>query len=228
MQVLVLSSESAKSNGKDWELVYSTNLSGEAEASSPWSQFAQFANLKSPKIYGNNRYVPVRVADREMGELAPGGWQAIPLTVGELGQPHVVEIEYLAAEGTAIGVSFLQPDANGQVPNYGFDSGVQIEKSLMPRSKKGIQTRTLSLTVWPETNSPYLLIANRHPTEKATVGSVKIKAGPDRLPSKDVVSTDNRKLMAFYEMPLFSENFGVLEKIDPLVSEPLDDWRVFL
>jgi len=227
MQVLVLSSESAKSNGKDWALVYSTNLSGEAEASSPWSQFAQFANLKSPKIYGNNRYVPVRVADREMGELAPGGWQAIPLTVGELGQPHVVEIEYLAAEGTAIGVSFLQPDANGQVPNYGFDSGVQIEKSLMPRSKKGIQTRTLSLTVWPETNSPYLLIANRHQTEKATVGSVKIKAGPDRLPSKDVVSTDNRKLMAFYEMPLFSENFGVLEKIDPLVSEPLDDWQFF-
>ncbi len=230
MQVLVLSNQSAKSNGKDWGLIYSTNLSGEVEGSSPWSQLAQLANLKSPKIYGNNRYTPVQVGDREMGELAPGGWQAIPINVGELGQPHVIEIEYLAAEETAIGVSLLQPDANGQVPNYGFDSGVQIEKSLMPRSKNGIQTRRLRLTVWPETSSPYLLIANRHQTGKATIGSVEIKAGPDRLPAKDravPASDDNRKVMAFYEMPLFSENFGVLEKIDPLVSEPLDDWQFF-
>jgi hypothetical protein len=230
MQILVLSNESAKSNGKDWESIYSTDLSGEAEASSPWSQLAQLANLKHPKIFGNNRYTPVRVNDRDMGELAPGGWQAIPITVGELGQPHLIEIEYLAAEETAIGVSFLQPDANGQVPNYGFDSGVQIEKSLMPRSKNGIQTRRLRLTVWPETSSPYLLIANRHQTDKAIVGSVEIKAGPDHLPSKVSsmpVNAGHRKVMAFYEMPLFSENFGVSEKIDPLVSEPLDDWQVF-
>lgn len=230
MQVLVLSKESAKSNGKDWESIYSTSLSGEAEASSPWSQLAQLANLKHPKIFGNNRYSSVRIEDRDMGQLSPGGWQAIPLTVGELGQPHLIEIEYLAAEETAIGVSFLQPDANGQVPNYGFDSGVQIEKSLMPRSKNGIQTRRLSLTVWPETRSPYLLIANRHQTDKAIVGLVEVKAGPDRLPSKlppVPVSKNNRKVMAFYEMPLFSENFGVSEKIDPLVSEPLDDWQVF-
>lgn len=227
MQVLVLSNELAKSNGKKWEVVYSTNLSGEAETNSPWSQIAQLANLKSPKIYGNNRYAPLQVAGQEMGELAPGGWQAIPLTVGELGQPHIIEIEYLATEGTAIGVSFLQPDANGQVPNYGFDSGVQIDKSLLPHPKDGIQSRRLSLTVWPETKSPYLLIANRHQTEKATLGAIEIKAGPDRLPPKGAINTDNRKLMAFYEMPLFSENFGVLEKIDPLVSEPLDDWQFF-
>jgi hypothetical protein len=230
IQVLVLSSESAKSNQKAWESIYSTDLLGKAEANSPWSQLAQLANLKHPKIFGNNRYTPVQVKGREMGELAPGGWQAIPVTVGELGQPHIIEIEYLAEEETAIGVSFLQPDANGQVPNYGFDSGVHIEKSLMPRSKNGIQSRRLSLTVWPETSSPYLLIANRHQTDKAVIGTVEIKAGPDRLPSNGnpmPPKKANRKVMAFYEMPLFSENFGVSEKIDPLVSEPLDDWQVF-
>ena len=33
--------------------------------------------------------------------------------------------------------------------------------------------------------------------------------------------------MAFYESPLFAENFGALAKPDSNIAEPLDDWRMF-
>ncbi len=86
------------------------------------------------------------------------------------------------------------------------------------------------LTVWPRTKTPYLLVANRHRKLTATVGKVRVLAGPDRLPPGEIAelpARSSRKLMAFYESPLFPENFGAREGVDESVAEPLDDWRTF-
>jgi len=181
---------------------------------------------------GNDLRSTTIVGEEKMVALAPGGWQAIPLEVGKIGEPHVVELEYVSSEAIAMGLSLLQPDAMGQIPLYGFDSGLFAPQSLVtrePNSPSAPKIERHRITVWPNTKTPYLLVANRHASNPITVGKVRVYAGPSELPAQPFQSArkNNRKFMAFYESPLFAENFGALAKTDTNIEEPLDDWRMF-
>ncbi|MFK7766222.1 MAG: family 10 glycosylhydrolase [Mariniblastus sp.] len=197
------------------------------------ASWSRVVGLPANRTIGNQLRSPVVIDQQTLMQLAPGGWQAIPLTIDRLNKPHVVELDYVSTGEMSLGLSLLQTDAAGQIPLYGFDSGVFIPKSLVTDSNAG-KIQRHRLTIWPKTKNPYLLVANRHAGKNAVVGKVRVFAGPDRLERSQVAKTPvgsgaaaKRKLMAFYEAPLFPENFGAREKTDPSMREPLDDWRMF-
>jgi hypothetical protein len=230
IQLIVLGDQPIPAEKTSWKKVATVDPVKVQKSFPSWSQFSRIAGLSKDTL-GNEFRSPVEVDRQPMMELAPGGWQAIPLSVDRLNKPHVVEFEYVSDGEMALGVSLLQPDTSGQVPLYGFDSGVFIPKSLVANATNGPKIRRHRLTIWPKAKTPYLLIANRHASANATVGKVTVFAGPDRLEPSETAAAgargDSRKLMAFYEAPLFPENFGAREKVDPSVGKPLDDWRMF-
>lgn len=235
VQVIVLDDQSPANSAskRNWRQVSVVDAADveQSELFPGWNQFSKMAGRQIRSIVGNESRNQVLIGQEVMLQLEPGGWQAIPLQMDRQGKPHVIELEYVAGGEMALGLSLLQPDASGQIPLYGFDSGVFIPDSLVSRDEaesKSIQRHRL--TVWPETATPYLLVANRHGSDPATIGKIRVFSGPDQLDSSGVENTDthqSRKLMAFYETPLFPENFGAREKVDPTVSESLDDWRMF-
>lgn len=232
IQLLVLAPQTALRTRQGWRKISTIDPveAQQKESFPPWTQLSRITGLSGNGTLGNELRAPVDINQQQMMQLSPGGWQAIPLSVDRLGKPHVIELEYLADREMAIGVSLLQPDATGQIPSYGFDSGVHIPKSLVGMDNGKPEIRKHRLTVWPSTKTPYLLVANRHDTANAVMGSIRIFAGPDRIdPSQGNANPypQTRKLMAFYEMPLFPESFGARETVDSQVARPLDDWRKF-
>ncbi len=203
---------------------------GHSEAAA-WNQIPKLGRTGRSSL-GNELRSPTIVGQETLVTLGAGGWQAIPLTVGKLGEPHVVELEYVSGREIAVGLSLLQPDASGEIPLYGFDSGIFTPDSLVTRESKSSIPQTIEhhrITVWPNTKTPYLLVANRHANQSVTIGKVRVFAGPTELPARELKSTqrNSRKLMAFYESPLFAENFASLAQTDDEIAEPLDDWRMF-
>lgn len=231
IQLLVLGKRPDNIQTQGWKRVSTFDPDGASHNSFPsLSQLSRMAGLSEKNTLGNEHLSRVVINNQTMTQLAPGGWQAIPLSVDRINKPHIVELEYLAGGEMAFGVSVLQPDASGQIPLYGFDSGVFIPRAIVSGSEDSETIKTHRLTIWPNTKTPFLLVANRHASATATVGKVSVFAGPDRLQPSEIAARPNRssrKLMAFYEAPLFPENFGAPEKVDPSVAEPLDDWRTF-
>ncbi len=248
VQFVVINENAPRQNENDaWRLVSTIDPTKSLESElapnltiPPFARYGQTAH----KSIGNQLRRAVVVDQKPMLELASGGWQAIPIDVEQIDRPHVVEIEFLADQPTAMGVSLLQTDESGQVPLFGFDSGVVVPKTVVDSvaTEDGRIRETHRVVFWPRIKNPYLLLANRHSSRPAVVGKIQVLSGPSRLPSnKDFTNDANgsaqgslhstnlqqRKFMAFYESPLFPENFGASEKIDPNVGQPLDDWKMF-
>lgn len=242
IQFIVIDETKPIRESKVWKLVHERSALSPA-TEKPAIQLSNFSI--------NNRHVKKRqrptlenglsqarsVADKTVMELLPSGWQAFPLFFEDPNKPHRIDIEYLDAGPAAFGISFLQPDSSGQIPTYGFDSGVLIPHSIIdlrqPNSDSAGTSRTHQLTCWPNQQHAYLLIANRHATESALIDRIKIFAADNDEPlaikpepaSRPFQKT--RKFMAFYESPLFPEDFSASESTDPAVNQPLDDWQTF-
>ncbi len=181
---------------------------------------------------GNNKFQSIQNGEEIVGQLDVGGWHAIPLAINKRGMPHIVEIEFPSDQPMAIGTSIIQTDPAGQIPSVGFDSGLVIPDSIVRPEPTGDASVMMKhrIVFWPNTENPYLLIANRHEKLPARIGKIRILHGPRRLPDQDVAirfDSDSREFMAFYEMPLFPENFGSDEVVDPVIQQPLDDWLTF-
>lgn len=178
----------------------------------------------------------VKTVDSAIGtavEMPTGGWQAFPLRIpnSEANQPHVLEIDYPLDHPMKLGISVLQQDAVGQVPLFGFDSGVHVANALVSgsdSSKKG----TTRLTFWPGKN-PTLLIANRDAQRSARFGEIRIRLKSEKAladhKSKPIVNGNQprRQFMAFYELPMFPEHFGASKVVDDKLKQPVDDWLTF-
>ncbi len=193
-------------------------------------------------ILGNPHRSPVSIGDQTMMELQPGGWQAIPIQVDQFDAPHRIEIEYLADQPAAIGISLLEANALGQIPNYGIDSGVLVPESLIAihaASEERIK-RLHRFHFWPQERLCYLLIANRSPKHPCTIGNIKLFAGPERLTdgaangsayehgsSPSPAQAERRSFMAFCESGLFSKNMGARESLDEQTGQSFDDWVTF-
>ncbi len=173
----------------------------------------------------------VRTIDRDgrqFTELSPGGWQAIPIRIDQLGKPHIIEVEYVDEGPMALGISVLQPDDSGKTGAFGADSGITV-----PETSAGGEpvVRRHQFFFWPRHKNPYLLFANRHARQPAVIGSVRVLAGPDHLASASTAGPRHgptRQFMSFYEQPLFVDNFSVSRFIDPESGYAIDDWQSWL
>ncbi len=175
----------------------------------------------------------------EWQELAAGDWRLVELPVSEPGKLHRVTIEYRTGPALAAGFSLLQPDATGNIPSAGFDSGV----ALSPGDKLGIPDDEAGAALpheihcWPSARKMVLLVANRHASAGLGMGTIRVETGPGRLaagPSQPVARRDGeqpaptRAMLCFAELPLFADQFGATRAVDPESGLPVDDWWTFI
>ena len=95
---------------------------------------------------GNDKSSTIRHSDQELVELAPGGWQAYPLSIETAGKPHMLEIEYPNDLSQTMGISIIEPNAVGKVVPLGLDSGVDVpdRPSVEQPRIRGPQTALLA------------------------------------------------------------------------------------
>ncbi len=198
-----------------------------------WAQVSRLTG-KPPGSIGN-----VRLLSREgdangfvalppsANEAAPY-WQSFALPVLEVGVPHLVEISYPRGERQHLGVSIIEPDAAGRVMSSVVDSGFYVEEVIESTSD---QIDTHRVVFWPRTSSPQLLIVNRHAKQPGVFGRITLSRHDDqagRLAANGEVDPASRLIAGYIAKPVFAQNFGAAEVLDPASGMSVQSWSTFL
>lgn len=182
-------------------------------------------------------------------QLGPGGrepdiaWEAYPLPVARPGQPHIVEVEYPTDVPQNLGLSIIEPNAAGAVMPIGLDSGVYLPTEVADGNSLLGKHR---LVFWPRTTAPLVLMTNRGHQSRASYGKIRLlgprgatipvlgrdPGGMARLPRAFPPGEplSERVLAAYFDRPLFAENFSAHQGYDTWSSasgRALDDWTTF-
>lgn len=170
-------------------------------------------------------------------------WQAYPLAIAQPGRPHILEIEYPTDVAQSLGVSLIEPNAAGAVTPIGVDSGLFLDDGdVEPVGRK----LTRRIVVWPQTSTPLVVVMNRRRDAPAVFGKLRLLGprgaplvampwgarDPASLPHAHLpeVRADGRLLAAYYDRPLFAENFSSGPTLDSAAGDSarcLDDWVTF-
>lgn len=203
-----------------------------------WTMRRQQNQWKLPSLYpaplGQGAEV-ASVGQQKLICLAPRGWQAIALPIDRPGMPHIVEIEYLASEPLALGVSLIEPNALGQIPQMGTDSGIVIPSSTAHAGADQEPVReTHRITFWPSTNLPYLILANHDDRRDAIYGRIRVLGGPEQLnpsPAIDAAEASGmaqRQRLMFLERPTFVQAMNAPAILDSAQGQLFDDWNTVM
>ncbi len=178
------------------------------------------------QTYGSEKPRTRQQAGRTMVELSPGAWQAYPLSLSNIGMPHVLEIEYPSDLRQTLQVSLIEPNAAGQVVPIGLDTGIDVPEPLL--DKEG-ELRVHRVTFWPQTRAPLVLVVNRRDDGPAALGKIRLLSGPPELPAMALPPPTGtpRLLAAYYDKPLFCENFSAPEAVDEVTGQSRKDWGTF-
>jgi len=224
VQLIVLAEQAASAGDETWREV------GDVQPGNPkwWEGWKWLPSLRltsaSPGPLDNGKLSQVEHLGQSLTQLDAGGWQAAPLPILRPGLPHILEIEYPADSLQTLGISVLQPDAAGEVKSLGLDSGVDVIQTA--GDVAAMQKHRL--VFWPRVKAPWLLLNNRRDDRPARFGKIRVLAGPARLPDAALAApADGRVLAAYFEQPLFPENFCAAEALDPLPQRSLEDWTTF-
>jgi len=151
-------------------------------------------------------------------------WEAYPLPVGNLGEPHILEVDYPANDPQSLGISIVEPNAAGAVVPIGLDSGVSVSRA----SEQGRLAKH-RLVFWPRTRSPLALLTNLRTDQPATFAKLRVLGGTPHLERAAIrtIDPDARLLAAYMSRPLFPEGFSASEALDTSSGRSLDDWVTF-
>jgi len=169
----------------------------------------------------------------QLGPRPSGGdpsWEAYRLPVAAPGQPHVLEVEYPSDVEQTLGVSILEVNAAGAVLPIALDSGIDVGRPWLPES--GPRRLKHRLLFWPraKTPAPVVLLCNRRDGSAAVYGKLRVLSGWGQLPPAPGVpppGQSGRLLLAYYDRPLFPENFSAPGSMGAWVGRTLDDWGTF-
>ena len=157
-------------------------------------------------------------------------WQAYPLQVSQPGVPHVIEVDFAGDVSQSVGLSLVEPTAEGGASTIGLDSGFFTRSD----SLSGTGLLTHRLLCWPRTKTPTLLVTNRGSSSSAVYGAIRVRAYGSQLPvalaedrARARGGASQRLLAGYLDRPLFAENFGAAEMLDPPSGRSLDDWNTF-
>ena len=176
-----------------------------------------------------------RVVQLEASTAGSEAWQAYPLPIAAVGQPHILEVEFPSDLPQTLGISVIEAGPGRTTPAVSLDSGFDL-----PQPSSGPQ-RWLKhrLVFWPRTETPWVLFHNRRSGQPAVYGKVRLLAGPARLPEFDAAddSADSkqeskppaggRAIYAYLDKPLFAKNFLGTEAVDGWSGRSLSDWSTF-
>ncbi len=173
---------------------------------------------------GKSQQIPL--GNRTCMGLAPKAWQAYPLVVTRLDQPHILEIEFFEDQPQVTSVCILDPDASGAPMPRPATGGFEVS----PREVlKGSGVGHYRLLFWPRSKSPVLLLTNQSALKMSHCIRYRVLAGPARLPPLFPQETriGVRQTLAYFDEPSFHEMFGVPEALDRGSSRMLTDWNTF-
>ncbi len=202
-------------------------------ASPPWWNDLPTCRCRAcgPRSAGQRRRrcLATRFGDRSFNSV-PGGrepnvsWEAFPLPIAKPGQPHVVEVEYPTDVAQTMGISIVEPNAAGRMTPIGLDTGVCVPMTQRAASP---DWQNIGSSSGRRTRTPLLLVTNQREGSRAVFGKVRVigpKAAsvsnlgrdtsrpaflPRAFPSAE--PKGNRLLAAYYDRPLFPENFSANE-----------------
>jgi hypothetical protein len=228
VQLIAIAPEAATAETRDWALVDEIDPN-----SARWMEWL----TRVPKLpllpdfrqepLRNGKSSRLRHQDQELVQLAPGGWQAYPLPVEHVGQPHLLEVDYPSDFPQTLGISVVEPNAVGKVVPLGLDSGVYVTEPVPGEKPRMLRHK---LIFWPRTTAPLVLLTNRDDESPAAFGQIRVYAGPSALPPA-ATPPDNaqaaRLLAAYFDKPLFPENFCASETADEEAGRSLRDWITF-
>ena len=198
-----------------------------------WAQVPRFRERNQPAI-GNVRPAVRPTPTGDLVELPPAtvgsdpSWQSYTLPVREPGQPHLVEIEYPAGAEQHLAISLVEPDAAGRVTTTQQDASLFSEGSNTAGDGEAAIHR---FVIWPRTNSPQLLIVNRHPTLPGQYGKIKLlrqDASFAALADLPIADPNARLVAGYLAKPLLTQNFGVAETLDASSGTSIQSWATFL
>ncbi len=198
-----------------------------------WAQVSRLSGKPAGSI-GNVRPVVRPFPAGELLELPPQGnaaepyWQSYTLPVKELGQPHLIEIEIPTGAEQHLSISIVEPDAAGRVTKPNVDSGLF---SVQQQSQVDGQTSVHRIVFWPKSDSPQLLLVNRHESLPAQFGKLRLLQHGNQssvASDADKNSTQDRLIASYLARPTLSEQFGAAEILDPKSGLSVDGWKTFL
>ncbi len=228
MQFVVLGTTSPVVDVKPWETVLEIDPAhpGWLERLTRFTKLNAIPGFAKEQL-GNKKATFEPLLNTTVVQLATGGWQAYPLPIKAIGQPHILEVEYPSDLPQTLGISIVEPNAAGLVTPLGIDSGVEVSTPPTTGVSRFVKHR---LVFWPRTKTPLVLLTNRHAERVAMFGKLRVLAGPQHLPDNTSPVADaprGRLLAAYYDRPLFAENFGAGEALDGSTGRTLDDWNTF-
>jgi len=190
-----------------------------------WWWLPGSAGNEAKRPLGNGKSAASTRLGEGFVELAPGGWQAYPLPTGQLQRPHLLELEYPADAAQGLNIRVIEADASGLVTPFGPGSGLDIAR---PASQLTSRVARHRLVFWPRTQTPLLLVTNNRPDVPATFGRIRILNGPRHLPPAELTAKeDGRLLSAYYDRPLFPQDFSATDTVDLVTGRSLNDWQTF-
>lgn len=220
-----------------------------------WPQLTKWLPGYEERELASSTLQTERRGDRRFVALEPGGWRAFPLPLGLAPGPHVLEVTYPTDGEQALVISIVEPNSAGEVSPLGVDSGVVVAPpDLTSVGEAPGSVGVHRLIFWPRTEAPVVLLTNPRNDKTTLVGRIRVLRGPERLPpaadlgpltaptsfpaisgeSQPPVYVDDapvaegpRMLAAWFDKPLFPENFSAPEGLDEGTRRSLDDWRTF-
>ena len=109
-------------------------------------------------------------------------WEGVVVAAAVPGSPHVVEIDYPSDQEAVVGVSVLEPSADGTAVVTRYDGGFQAPRPLAGESPKLRQHR---FVFWPRTRAPVIVLSNSAENQPATIGQLRVLAGPRQLVAEE-------------------------------------------
>lgn len=192
-------------------------------------QWSLLPGFRADGPLGNVKTQRLTRGDQAWTELPVGGWQAYPLSIDEVGAAHELELQFAADAEQTFAVSVIEPNAAGKVIPVGLDTAVHVtDDSVRGIARNAPPKSTHRVLFWPRTRSPLLLVTNLSDTRSSLYGSFQVyrkTLAPRSLPQSPGT---NRIAFAYWDRPLFPENFGASEALDVESGRSLEDWQTFL
>ncbi len=165
-------------------------------------------------------------------DSAEPSWEGVVIAGVRPGMPHLVEIDYPSDQDAVVGLNVLELDAAERLVVCRHVGGFTVHKP-QPYEMAAPRMETHRFVFWPTTRQPVILISNPSPRAAATVGRIRVLAGPARLPAAAMATldpgriggiADPRRVHGFLSEPDFAR-FGGGTRVVRGERRAVVDWQ---
>jgi len=158
-------------------------------------------------------------------------WEGVVIAGVQPGVPHAVEIEYPTDQDATVGITVLEADSAGVVVQSRHAGGFTVVQPPCVAPPPAIAMHRF--VFWPATKQPVVVIANastRHPATigrlRVTAGPVQLAADPPRPPAAQLARSGGavRRVHAFADTADLARGFGGAARFMPLEGRLALDW----